>query len=119
MRLASPKYVPREWMLVSAYSAAQDGDYSQLDELVRARAPRLARVARSGPARVAGAEATGATASALRGTAPAHRARLPSARACQAELFRTPYDEHPELEAKYYRRTPDEMRQAGGVSYFS
>lgn len=37
----------------------------------------------------------------------------------QASLFRTPYDEHPELEGKYFRRTPEEMRQAGGVSYFS
>lgn len=30
MRLVSPKYVPREWMLVSAYTAAEGGDYAQL-----------------------------------------------------------------------------------------
>lgn len=39
MRLASPKYVPREWMLVEAYSAAATGDYSvvhRLQELFRA-----------------------------------------------------------------------------------
>ncbi len=33
MRAASPKYVPREWMLVSAYEAAQKGDYSVMREL--------------------------------------------------------------------------------------
>lgn len=36
MRLASPKYVPREWMLVQAYRAAQEGDYAVLETLVRA-----------------------------------------------------------------------------------
>ena len=39
MRSASPKYVPREWMLVEAYSAAAAGDYSvvhRLQELFRA-----------------------------------------------------------------------------------
>ena len=33
MRLASPKYVPREWMLASAYEAAERGDYTLLHEL--------------------------------------------------------------------------------------
>ena len=33
MRLASPKYVPREWMLVHAYTAAEKGEYSPLHEL--------------------------------------------------------------------------------------
>jgi uncharacterized protein YdiU (UPF0061 family) len=33
MRAASPKYVPREWMLVKAYEAAEDGDLSVLHEL--------------------------------------------------------------------------------------
>lgn len=69
MRLTSPKFIPREWMLMQAYSAAEEGDFSVIEELAR--------------------------------------------------LFRTPYDEHPELEAKYYRRTPDEMRSKAGVSYFS
>jgi uncharacterized protein YdiU (UPF0061 family) len=33
MRLESPKYVPREWMLVKAYTDAQNGSYGQLLEL--------------------------------------------------------------------------------------
>jgi len=33
MRQANPKYVPREWMLVEAYSAAQRGDRGPLEEL--------------------------------------------------------------------------------------
>ena len=35
MRLVSPKYVPREWMLVEAYTKAQCGDYAQVKELQR------------------------------------------------------------------------------------
>ena len=33
MRQASPKYVPREWMLVTAYENAQRGDYDMLRNL--------------------------------------------------------------------------------------
>ena len=33
MRRSSPKYVPREWMLVEAYEAAQQGDFSVVHEL--------------------------------------------------------------------------------------
>lgn len=33
MRRASPKYVPREWMLVEAYTKANAGDYSELEAL--------------------------------------------------------------------------------------
>ena len=33
MRLASPKYVPREWMLVEAYRRAEGGDYSLLRDM--------------------------------------------------------------------------------------
>jgi len=33
MKQASPKYVPREWMLVSAYKAADAGDYAPLRTL--------------------------------------------------------------------------------------
>ncbi len=33
MRATSPKYVPREWMLVNAYQAAQKGDFSVMREL--------------------------------------------------------------------------------------
>jgi len=69
MRLASPKYVPREWMLVEAYTAAEQGDFSVMETMT--------------------------------------------------DLFRTPYAEHPEQAAKYYRRTPEAMRDAAGVSYFS
>ena len=35
MRLASPKYIPREWMLVEAYSAAEAGDFAPLHRLQR------------------------------------------------------------------------------------
>ena len=35
MRLVSPKYVPREWMLVGAYTAASKGDYDPLHTLQR------------------------------------------------------------------------------------
>lgn len=34
MRRANPKYVPREWMLVEAYSAAERGDYAPLHALL-------------------------------------------------------------------------------------
>lgn len=37
----------------------------------------------------------------------------------QASLFRTPFDEHADLEDKYFRTTPEAMREAGGVSFFS
>lgn len=33
MRLVSPKYVPREWMLINAYRAADQGDYTPLTRL--------------------------------------------------------------------------------------
>ena len=33
MRRASPKYVPREWMLAKAYEAAEEGDFSVIAEL--------------------------------------------------------------------------------------
>lgn len=33
MRLASPKYVPREWMLVECYNKANNGDYSTFHSL--------------------------------------------------------------------------------------
>ena len=36
-----------------------------------------------------------------------------------AALFRAPFDEHPELEAKYYRRAPHGQATVGGLSYFS
>ena len=35
-----------------------------------------------------------------------------------AALFRAPFDEHPELEAKYYRRAPHGQAKVGGLSYF-
>lgn len=34
MRTVSPKYVPREWMLASAYRAAEAGDFGPLHELL-------------------------------------------------------------------------------------
>jgi hypothetical protein len=37
-----------------------------------------------------------------------------------AELFRHPYNEQSaEMAAKYYRRTPPEFRNKGGVAFFS
>ena len=35
MKQLNPKYVPREWMLVRAYTAAQQGDYSNIRELYK------------------------------------------------------------------------------------
>ena len=34
MRTVSPKYVPREWMLVEAYTAADEGDFSVVHTLI-------------------------------------------------------------------------------------
>ena len=53
MLASSPKYIPREWMLAQAYTAAQKGDHSVVAELM--------------------------------------------------ELFASPFAEHPDMEAKYYR----------------
>ena len=69
MRLTSPKFIPREWVLAEAYTAAERGDYSILHELL--------------------------------------------------EVFSSPYDEHPEAEAKYYRTPPAAMVNKAGISYFS
>ena len=33
LRAVNPKYVPREWMLVEAYTKAAEGDYSVVQEL--------------------------------------------------------------------------------------
>jgi len=33
MKATSPKFIPREWMLVRAYEAAEKGDFSILTEL--------------------------------------------------------------------------------------
>lgn len=33
MKAGSPKFIPREWMLVDAYEAAEKGDFSVLNEL--------------------------------------------------------------------------------------
>ena len=35
MKSVSPKYVPREWMLIDAYEAANKGDHSLVEELYR------------------------------------------------------------------------------------
>jgi serine/tyrosine/threonine adenylyltransferase len=59
MKLENPKYVPREWMLVQAYTDAQNNSFEFLIEL--------------------------------------------------QELFKTPYDEHPDMEDRYYKLTPLEI----------
>jgi len=64
MNHANPKYIPREWMLIQAYDAANMGNYGFVHELY--------------------------------------------------SLFCSPYDEHPELAQKYFRRTPAEYQQMGG-----
>lgn len=72
MKAYSPKYIPREWMLVDAYEAVNRGDNSILFEL--------------------------------------------------QSLFRTPYDEHLEVEEKYYRRSPVYTNVGlgtGGVSFMT
>lgn len=66
MRSVNPKYVPRNWMLLEAYEAAEAGNF-QVSE------------------------------------------RLQS-------LFASPYAEHPEEEARYFRLTPPEMRLRPGVT---
>lgn len=33
MNAVNPKFIPREWMLVEAYTAAQGGDYSLVNSL--------------------------------------------------------------------------------------
>jgi uncharacterized protein YdiU (UPF0061 family) len=34
-------------------------------------------------------------------------------------LFETPYDEHPEMEAQFYRRAPEETLRKGGTAFMS
>ena len=63
LKQASPKYVPREWMLVKAYSDAEGGDHAELHRL--------------------------------------------------HELFKRPYDEQPEAEARYFARSPVWRGKAG------
>ncbi|CAJ1327371.1 unnamed protein product [Effrenium voratum] len=65
MREASPKYVPRNWMLMEAYEAAEAGSFQVAQQL--------------------------------------------------QELFRRPYEEHPELESRYFRLVPPELRGRPGV----
>lgn len=69
MRAVSPKYIPREWMLVAAYNAAADGDHEPLSEL--------------------------------------------------QTLFRDPYAEQPEVEERFFRRTPPEAEATGGISWMT
>ena len=69
MRQASPKYVPREWMLAEAYTAAGEGDHSVVHRL--------------------------------------------------QELFRRPYDEQPEFEARYYRLAEESASAQGGIGFMS
>ena len=49
MRRSSPKYVPREWMLVEAYEAAQKGDFSVVHELQNLFASPFSEHAESAP----------------------------------------------------------------------
>lgn len=69
MRKTSPKYVPREWMLVEAYNAANMGDYSLVHTL--------------------------------------------------HGLFSKPFDEQPEFEGRYYRKTPASSEDLGGTAFMS
>eukprot|EP01065_Artemidia_motanka_P015160 TRINITY_DN19029_c0_g1_i1.p1 TRINITY_DN19029_c0_g1~~TRINITY_DN19029_c0_g1_i1.p1 ORF type:complete len:602 (+),score=157.32 TRINITY_DN19029_c0_g1_i1:52-1806(+) len=73
MRRTSPKYVPREWMLVEAYSRL--GFDGKLDD--RSVAEDLLRVLTS------------------------------------------PFDEHPEMEHRYYRKQPEGMESQGGVGFMT
>ena len=66
MKQASPKYVPREWMLVTAYKAAETGDYEPMRTL--------------------------------------------------HQLFKAPYDEHPQHAARYYTLVPQEFRDKTGIA---
>lgn len=69
MRRTNPKYIPREWMLAQAYTAAEKGDNSILRRL--------------------------------------------------QNLFRTPYDEHPDSHEEFYRKAPDETLYQGGIGFMS
>lgn len=69
MRLENPKYVPREWMLVAAYNAANEEVFAPVLEL--------------------------------------------------HELFKKPYDEQPEMEAKYFRKAKDDDLRKAGTAYMS
>ena len=69
MRAANPKYIPREWMLVAAYTAAEAGDDAPVREL--------------------------------------------------HELFRRPYDEQPDFEARFYRRADARAAATGGVGFMT
>jgi uncharacterized protein YdiU (UPF0061 family) len=65
----SPKYVPREWIMADAYTKAEEGDLSGVQQL--------------------------------------------------AALFAAPFDEQPQHEARFYRRTPAEDAGRAGIAYFS
>jgi len=69
MKLASPKYVPREWMLVEAYEAAHKDDFEPLQRL--------------------------------------------------HAIFSLPFDEHSEMEERYYRKCPPELLTQGGVAFMT
>lgn len=69
MRRTSPKYVPREWMLVEAYEKANRGDYSEIDTLY--------------------------------------------------SLFSHPFDEQPEMAAKYFRKAAPSCEERGGTAFMS
>jgi len=69
MKSTSPKYVPREWMLVKAYEAAYEGDYTLVQELQL--------------------------------------------------LFDRPFDEQPQFEERYYRRSPPGAGEKGGTAYMT
>ena len=86
MKQASPKYVPREWMLVTAYKAAETGDYAPM---------RILHELFKTPC------------------APPCLALLLCALTC---CCLRSYDEHPEHAARYYTLVPQEFRDKKGVS---
>ncbi|CAK9107751.1 unnamed protein product [Durusdinium trenchii] len=69
MRRVNPKYVPRNWMLMEAYEAAEAGNFQVAQRL--------------------------------------------------QQIFASPYEEHPEDEARYFRLAPVEMRTRPGVFVMS
>eukprot|EP00658_Telonema_sp_P-2_P029945 TRINITY_DN22702_c0_g1_i2.p1 TRINITY_DN22702_c0_g1~~TRINITY_DN22702_c0_g1_i2.p1 ORF type:complete len:593 (+),score=141.88 TRINITY_DN22702_c0_g1_i2:69-1781(+) len=69
MKQASPKYVPREWLLVEVYKAAIAGDRAPLEEMM--------------------------------------------------EVMSKPYDEHPQMEERFYRKCPPELLGKGGIAHMT
>jgi len=99
MRSASPKFVPREWMLAAAYKRA---GRSSLDSSISS-----STATRNHSAAFAASAALGN----LGDFSEIHRLQ---------ELFRYPYDEQSaDMEKRYYRLPPLDTESQGGIGFMS